>query len=169
MNPFAIVKQESFTDDVEHSLRRLNISAKHYDFILNALRNSIVDISTVELVKTYERLHTRKLKRYSCLTTVEMGSRIWHAFQIQGYVHKDAAYPWKEMDTLAHNLSSLNLMEHIAKARENYQMTSALRQQQRKSYLNDAYRRVDRHIIADLQKVYRNDFVLYNYDQDPPS
>ena len=170
VNPYSIVKQESFTEDTEYSLKVLNIDSKHYDFIIDALYNKGSDIGTEELVQTLELSEADQKSKHNkvCLTSVQIAFRIWKSFQIQGYIDDKATFPWHSVDTKADTLFSMNLTHLVATVRNKYPMTPERKKNQRRKYLIEAYKTIDRHIIIELQKIYRDDFVLYNYDREPP-
>ena len=171
VNPLAIVKQESFSEDVEHVLSILEIDSKKYDFLIDALHNRSSDIRMKELVRNFElfqRVRQRKRRKYSCNRSSEVASRLWHALKIQGYIDKSAPFPDLLKSFESENYYWRTVQNLIATIRDQYPMNSLEVKQQRRSYLVDAYKTIDKHTIGEIQFIYRSDFELYNYDTIPP-
>ena len=171
VNPVAIVKQESFSEDVEHALTILEIDSKKYDFLIDVLHNRSNDIRIRELVSNFElfqRISRRKRRKRSCIQASEIASRLWHALQIQGYIDKSAPFPDHMKYSESDKFYWKTFRNLITEVREKYPMDSLKVRQQRRAYLVGAYKAIDKHKIRELQNIYRKDFELYAYDNRPP-
>ena len=169
VNPFAVVKQETFSDDVEYSLEILEIESKKYVFLTEALHNRSDDIRIKELVKNFEFLPRIKgINKKHCFQSAEVAFRLWHAFQIQGYIDKTAVFPDQMKNSESGKIDWQKFLDLISRVREKYQMGPMRMREQRRNYLVDAYKVIDRHTIKALQTIYRKDFELYDYDPMPP-
>ena len=169
VNQFAIIKQETFAEDTEDTLRLLNIDSKDYDFITYALNNKSSDIGIVQQVKNFEnsRVKVHRIQEGNCFTPVKLASRIWQSLQIQGHIADKAKFPLYKLDIKAGSFQALNLLHYIEEARGKYPMTTVLKQNQRKKYLIEAYKQIDSWTIKMIRNIYRKDFAYYNYDSQP--
>ena len=94
VNSFALVKLETFTADVEYVLKEVGIADNEFEVISDALHEHRLESSTLGLVKEVINFNVTQ-----CMDGIEVASRIWKSFQIQGHIHDDIPFPIKTIDT----------------------------------------------------------------------
>ena len=163
VHAFAVVKQESFSADVEYALKKLRVADNQLETISDALHGHRVESTIPGIVKTVIGRPGRFKDR------IELARRIWVSFQIQGFIKESIAFPVDIVDTDAKAKNASFLSDIILKTIKENPLTSAESRAQRQKALENAYADVSRKTIEGLTDVYKQDFVLFDYSLDPPS
>ncbi|XP_052212115.1 uncharacterized protein LOC127831161 [Dreissena polymorpha] len=168
INAQYVVKQETFAKDIDVVLQRLNVSSEKYDFIMNTLEGTRIQSSLPGIVaQIFEGTSGSNVRR--CMPWVEVTRRIWHSFQIQGYIREDRGYPQGTFDSIGDNLAPSLVSDLILAEIFKYPMSSEERQIQRENALKRAYEGVRKDVVDAIKDVYALDFSLYGYSNLPPN
>ncbi|XP_053380111.1 uncharacterized protein LOC128548739 [Mercenaria mercenaria] len=102
-----IVKQESFSEDIEYALRLAGVENKKFDIIYAAMHEKKVQSTIVGIVKTvykkmsamHRHLHFRQQRPEKCLSWRNIAKRLWRSFQLQGYIDEKSKFPRQKFPT----------------------------------------------------------------------
>ena len=166
VDSFVLVKQESFSSDVEYTLKEIGIADDAFKAIYDALHDRRVDSTIPGIIGSVMRLGRRAKM---CMSDIEIARRTWVAFQIQGYIKETIPFPTDIVDTIEKAKSVQFLSNLILETIRQQPMTSEESKVQRRRALVSAYEGVSDDIIDGLQDVYKQDFILFDYSFDPPS
>ena len=172
VNARMLVKLESFGKDVEHVLHEVGVESDIFSAVMDALHNHHVEDSVSGIVETIERYTKMKKIVRDCFGYLEVEERLWRSFQIQGYISNTIPFPKQELKNKISAIGKTNydaLTDVILKTIQKHPLTSTESKQQRKRALVDAFSSFSPDTIRGIQEVYYQDFVLYNYDMQPPS
>ena len=91
---FAVVKQETFTADIEYVLKEVGIANDEFDRIYDALHDHKIEATIPGLVATaISRWKENGVEK--CMGRIELARRLWTAFKIQGYIKDGMPFPLK--------------------------------------------------------------------------
>ncbi|XP_052770971.1 uncharacterized protein LOC128210659 [Mya arenaria] len=168
-NDLYIIKQETFSRDVDHVLRSIDIESKTYNTIRGALFENKADIYLPGLIESYYETKVKRLLRQNpCANAKNLSRRLWSALQIQGYIPKRCGFPMEKFqpkDLLEDKSFMLKLV--MDTVREN-PMTEDERRSQRAAALHKAFDSIDEQAKQKLVSMYRMDFTLFDYDTNIP-
>lgn len=165
-NTFKIVKQESFSTDIEHTLQSVGINISNFEWLKSSLNENRAENSVPGIIAVIQKKF-RQINVHSCISQSEISRRLWKSFQIQGYISKEIGFP----KALLHDnwkLKNTRVTELVLDAISQKPMTSTERKEQREYFLKQAYRSISAETISSLQEIYYLDFVLFNYSMVPP-
>ncbi|XP_052773632.1 uncharacterized protein LOC128212294 [Mya arenaria] len=168
-NDLYIIKQETFSRDVDHVLRSIDIESKTYNTIRGALFDNKADIYLPGLIESfYETTLKRLVRQYPCVNAEKLPLRLWSALQIQGYIPKRCGFPMDKFNPKS-LLGDKNFMLKLVMAtvREN-PMSEDERRSQRTAALHEAFDSIDEQAKEKLVNMYRMDFTLFDYDTNIP-
>ena len=166
VDAFVLVKQESFSSDVEYALKEIGIADGAFKVLYGALHDHRVDSTIPGIVASVMR--SRK-KAKKCMSDIEIARRIWVSFQIQGYIKNTIPFPTDIVDSEEKATSGKLLSNLILETIRQHPMTPEESKLQRRRALVSAYDGVSDHVIDGLKDVYKQDFILFDYSPDPPS
>ena len=166
VTPFTLVKQESFSADVEFALKEIGVAADELKVIQDALLDHRIEATVPGIIYTVLKAESRRTQcKHTQLTAAE---RLWISFQIQGYIRDDIPLP-PEFINSDENVEPEFLIELILKTRKESPLTAEESKEQRHRYLVNAYNKIDKKTIEGIQDVYKQDFVIFDYSFDIPS
>ncbi|KAH3885992.1 carbohydrate sulfotransferase 12-like [Dreissena polymorpha] len=168
VNAQYVVKQETFANDIDVVLQRLNVSSEKYDFIMNKLEGTRIQSSVTAIVSDIFR-HSSGSNVRRCMPWVKVTRRIWRSFQIQGFIREDRRYPQGTFDSIGDNLTPSLVSDLILADIFKNSMSSEERQIQRENALKRAYEGVRKDVVDAIKDVYALDFSLYGYSNLPPN
>ena len=169
VNQYRLVKQESFSRDVECIMKELNIEPSKYNMMIDALHDHRIEATLPGIVKTvYFRQKSRK-DFLSCIGWVGVAKRIWKSFQIQGYIDENINFPVEKFVSEEQYANGTYLTELILETTKRRPLTKKNSKMQRRQALVSAYRTVSEETISDIKYIYQEDFLLYGYDDNPPT
>lgn len=166
LDNFMLVKQESFSDDVEFALKAVGVSTADFNAVYDMLHDHRADATVPGIVETI--YSNSKHYHSTCLPTSVVAKRTWKSFQIQGFLHSDLEFPSHEFTNNAkHSYDDPKYVARvILKYIENKPLSSQESRAQRRKALLDAYRYVDKEIINKIHLMYAMDFEMFQYDLD---
>ena len=167
-----IVKQETFADDVEYTLKEIGTGDEEFDLLHHALHDKRTNVTVPGLIKTVMHMAYDVKYKYGklyCLSEIAVVKRLWNSLQIQGYLRNDVRIPYDVINT-GQKATDVTLIEEVVMAaiHEN-PMTLEEKQRQRRQALERAYQDIKMNTIKNIQEVYRYDFMFFNYSVEPPT
>ena len=166
VNALSLVKQESFSTDVEYTLKEIGISDEEYAVIHDALHDHRIESTIPGIVQT---VLTLSFSSRRCMTRIEVARRIWKSFQIQGYLKDNIPFPRSLINTETKAKSAKYLSDVILRTIRDNPLTSDESKRQRRHALETAYKHISERTIRYIQDIYKQDFVLFDYPLEPPS
>ena len=166
---FSLIKQETFTNDVEYVLKLVGISDDEFDVISDALRDHRIETTIPSLVATVTTLAEKGKTFKRCMDRIEVARRIWASFQIQGYIKDGIPFPAKTIDTIEKANSSEFLTDVILDTIKKHPMSPNEVKLQRRRALVKAFDGLSKDIIDKVKELYKQDFILFDYSFDPPT
>ncbi|XP_071090259.1 carbohydrate sulfotransferase 11-like [Haliotis cracherodii] len=163
--PNIIGKQETFGDDSRYILQGIGEG-----WIMNEFdQNAHVEEELSMLIDYNFRLIAKSRFYRNCTSRVDIASRLWQVFQLNGYL------PIEETaESVVNKLSKTFFDRDMFKryVLEVYRQTPAEERrawkQQRKEAIIGAYKTVPLKLIKSITKLFSNDFELFGYDTAPP-
>ena len=166
VNVLSLVKQETFSVDVEYVLKEVGIANDEFDVIYDALHDHRIEASIPGIVTTV----TERGKWFNrCLDAIEVARRIWVSFQIQGYIKEDIPFP---TNTINSNKKAKNpefLTNIILDTIKKHPMAPNNAKIQRRQALVRAFDGLPKDILDEVKQLYKQDFILFDYSFEPPS
>ncbi|XP_053375686.1 uncharacterized protein LOC123535013 [Mercenaria mercenaria] len=165
-NTFKIIKQETFSKDVEHTLKSVGVNLARFEWLENSLNENRAENSIPGIIAVIRN----KFKQRSvsnCINQTGILIRLWKSLQIQGFINKGIDFPQKLLH-LDWNKYSHKVTEVVLDAISQKPMTSADRLEQRDYFLKQAYSELPSDVISDIQDIYYLDFILFDYSVNPP-
>ena len=169
LDVFTIVKQETFADDVEFTLKEMGVIGAEYDLLHHALYDKRTNVTVPGLIKTVLAFNLEEnYGEMYCLSDIEVAKRLWKSLQIQGYLRNDVMFPYDVINDTQSATDASLIEDVVMRALRDNPMTSEEKQRQRRHALEQAYRDVSLSTIRNIQYVYRYDFKYFNYSLEPP-
>ena len=168
VNAFAVVKLESFTDDVEYVLKEVGIAKDEFEVIYDALHDHRIEANIPGIVAMTLKFGKGKGVE-KCMDGSERARRLWTAFQIQGYIKDDIPFPSNIINTNEKAKDPDFLTKVILVTVKKHPMSPDEATLQRRRALMKAFDGVSNDILDQVKKLYKQDFHLFDYSFDPPS
>ena len=161
-----IVKQETFSEDINQVLKSVSVKGREYDIIYDEMHSKQTSTTIASIVKTVYKKFSSVIKSDSCLSWKEMAKKLWKSFQIQGYINNSSDFPEKEYKKQKDYSSSEYLIQVIMKEVNRNPMTHKEKVRQRNNALLKAYENIDTKYIRMIQERYAMDFDMFSYSTD---
>ena len=148
VNPFEVVKLESFSTDVEHILENVGVAPDEFEVIQGALHDHRIESTIPGIVRTILSM------KLVCETKMDVAKDLWLSFQIQGYIRDDVSFPVEKIKSeeyVNHEFLTDVILETI---RIN-PISPEESKEQRNRYLVKAYQNIDRITVEDIQNLYK--------------
>ena len=168
VNAFAVVKQETFTADVEYVLKEVEIANDEFEVIYDALHNHKIEANVPGIV-TATIAMWKRTGIDQCMDGIELARRFWTAFQIQGYIKDDIPFPSNIVETHEKAEDPDFLTNVILETIKEHPMTLGEAKLQRWRALVDAFDGVNKYILDQVKMLYKQDFILFDYSFEPPT
>ena len=166
VNPLSLVKQETFSADVEYVLKKVGIANDEFDVIHDALHDHRIDATIPGIVAT---VTSRGKGVENCMDRMEVARRIWVSFQIQGYIKEDIPFPTHAINSTEKAKNSDFLTKVILETIKKHPMSSNDAKIQRRGALVRAFDDLSKDILDIVKQLYKQDFILFDYSFEPPS
>ena len=167
VNVLSLVKQETFSVDVEYVLKEVRIANDEFDVIYDALHDHRIETTLPGIVATVVDIAAKDAK--NCMSRMEVARRIWVSFQIQGYIKEDIPFPTNTINSNEKAKNPNFLTKVILETIEKHPMSSNDSKIQRRRALVKAYDGLSEGILDKVQKLYKQDFILFDYSFERPS
>lgn len=155
--PNFVAKQETFSKDVHHILDSLD-----YSVFQNATKKHNMDtfemLDQVDYVASIYGETTKK-----CITDQDLLSRLWTAFQYNGYLPIRAKFPEDKLNIMDKKSVS-KIMEN---AYNDWKVPKAQKKAQKRNVMVNAYRFLPLTTLRKFQQMFLYDFMLFDYDIEP--
>ena len=165
-----IGKLESFTNDFDLMLNDTKLTSR-----IKTGRDSNRDRALEEMktLTAYNfdvgNIWDRKAIHNPCAVPVEVAERLWHAFQVNGYIGDDTIFPAQEVYSINtrpgvrdYLLETFTAMRNSASDEE-----KNVWKRQRIFYLKKAYMKVPLIIRERIRDVFTLDFEIFDYNPEP--
>ena len=162
----SVVKMESFTPDVHFTLQRAGISPDIRGAIDNELNQHRVERTVRGMV---EGIIRSSYNAKNCMNPTEVARRIWVAFQVQGYINDNITFPFDIINTDLKASNHTFYSDVIMKTMQEYPLASEDSKLQRRQFLVNAYAGLSKTLLEKIVTIYQQDFLLYDYSDNPPA
>ena len=167
VNSFILIKQESFSQDVEYALKKVGVEKEKLDYIAQALHDHRAELSLPGIIDTLFMTANKSIIKY-CLGYIKYSRRIWISLQIQGFIDEHVEFPVEKFDQI--NMGNSTYFTQVAlQTLLDFPLTSKQQKQQRHRYLYKAYQAIKSETIQGIQELYKQDFELFGYSILPPT
>ncbi|XP_021374130.1 uncharacterized protein LOC110463660 [Mizuhopecten yessoensis] len=158
-----VAKQETLTEDITFLLENVTVVPKRTrELILRVLHG---EVNARTLIGVIDTLVQRALD--TCSNILDYISSLWTVFKIQGIIRYDIVFPREYLEQLP--TVDVSVVTSVVKqAIAFHPLTIEDRNKQRRHALVTAYAGVSSHTIRGIQDMYFKDFVLFDYDIQPP-
>ena len=167
INAFAVVKQETFTADVEYVVKKVGIANDEYEVVHDALHEHRIEANIPGIVATTIKFGKGKGVK-KCMDGMELARRLWTAFQIQGYIKDDMPFPSKTISTNEKAENPDFLTKLILETIKKHPLSPDESKLQRRRALVKAFDGLSKDMLDQVKELYRQDFILFDYPFDPP-
>ena len=150
---------ESTTKDITFLSQAINVTS---DFLHDPSYPQQAKMDAV--IDSVESPFSWKKDIKPCMRLDDMARRIWRKLQIRGIIDSRIAYPFTDGDI--EGMQSSTFIEACRKAIESSTDTIQLKKQKTQSFL-EAYSSVPIEKLSALIKRYKDDFLAFQYDQNP--
>lgn len=164
----AIGKIETFAADAKLILQEAEVShvtahARKVDHSLEEIR-----MLTIYNFDIQDRL-IKKGKKEECYVQQDIAFKIWKTFQFNGYLGDEFEFPANEVKKLdQRNKIKEYLLQQLVAIRKNASQDDIRRwHQQRRLYLEKAYKNVPTYIKEGIRDTFQKDFELFDYEKEP--
>ena len=162
VNAYFLVKQESFSDDVEQALKAFNVPDEKLDAIISALHEHRVETSVPGIIRTVIARNNKK-NRTICDLGQRLIEKMWTSFKIQGYLKRTVEFPSTLFTNKNHFYNASYVTDVFLNAINRNKMTSLEMKTQRHKALVNAYGKIRSETLQQIKDIYKLDFKLFNY------
>ncbi|KAL4233138.1 hypothetical protein ACF0H5_007823 [Mactra antiquata] len=155
----AIGKLENFTVDSEYVLKLFNMShliekTTKFDFVREEVKS----------LSAYNFAYPKRIGP-ECMNTSVIAKKLWYAFQLNGYIHRDAKLPKQLIDGEQFLTDPAEVFENITLATiENQKKNDIDVKLQKHEMMLEAYKKIPTELLDDIIRVYWYDFELFDYN-----
>ena len=165
---FAVVKQETFTVDIEYVLKEVGIANDEFERIYDALHYHRIEATIPGIVTTtISRWKENGVEK--CMGRIDLARRLLTAFQIQGYIRDGMSFPQKAIKTEEKAENPEFLTKVILETIKKNPMSPNEANLQRRRALVKAFDGLNKDILNQVKELYKQDFILFDYSSEPPS
>ena len=164
---FALVKLESFSSDVEFTLKRLGVDGDKYKTITDKLRRDRFDITIIP--RYVNEFISKRWTADGCRNKTKLSKGIWATLQMQGLIKDTVGFPNYVIDTDVEAGNGTFLIKTILKTVKEHPLTSEQSKLQRRRALIKAYAGISKSTINEIKRIFKPDFILFEYSDEPPS
>ena len=166
LNILALVKQESFSTDVVYALKDVGVSGNKFDLIYQGLETKKTEYSILN--NALGKMNCTGTPS-ACMTEFEKARRLWIEAKIQGVIDDKIMFPAYLFDTEEKAHNGTYLAEVIIRTSQQHPLTSDESSNQRRKALVNAYATISEKTIRDIQRIYKQDFILFDYSDKRPT
>ncbi|XP_045202008.2 uncharacterized protein LOC123555454 [Mercenaria mercenaria] len=166
VKPDIVIKQETYYEDIDFFLSQTDISQTEWENIDSAIAKK--GIQTDSIMKgLIQTMYLRGLESdIKCFSKRQIAQRVWEALKIQGQVYQYQRFPSKKLRK--HSLTMSNVANVFLSQMKKMPITAAESKNQRQKSLARAYRNIRPELIIKIQALFYYDFMVFDYDFDPP-
>lgn len=160
-----IVKQESFSDDIEDLLDSLHVTGETFDRVKSLMGQSRLESTIPGIVKV---VLSKRSEYLDCLSGMNVLEKLWKSFQIQGYISDNMPFPSGEISTVSDEVSVDVYSDFFVQKAKTSGVSKENSKLQRNRYLTNAYKEVSQETIEEIKRLYKADFLMFDYSMDLP-
>ena len=161
--PHIIGKIETFSQDMRYLLHLMNIP-----WVFDSYNHNQHMLQEMDLLIDYnfDKFNYRHWYYIQCITPNELSRRLWKTFQFNGYLPMEAEFPDPHPTSI--DVAQFRTLVHKAFI-DRPNRSKAEWQQQRQQAMKNAYHSITMGTVRRIQQLYRQDFILFDYDPEPDS
>ena len=170
IKPNILFKQETAKQDVPYIVKKTRMERNKYKVLFSVLESygNWTAFALAEDVLEYV-VPLNMHGPLHCQTWADIVGRLWTALKVQGYIAEEAMFP-TELYKSPSDFENANLFRKaLVNARNKFPMPKAKGDFQRRKALFSAYKDIDPEVIKGIQDVFRVDFEMFGYSNNPPS
>ncbi|XP_069104764.1 carbohydrate sulfotransferase 9-like isoform X1 [Argopecten irradians] len=163
-----VSKQETLTRDADFTLDKIQMKTERKNSIKKILHSDGLYANTIfSLISSL--LAEYRLYSTDCPDRFVFLKKVWKSLQMQGHVHEQSRFPLEAFK----NLTDLNDPEMVTSVimqnLDTIPVSEEQRVLQRRNVLVNAYRTVSPDVLNDIKDIYKLDFLMFGYSENPPS
>lgn len=94
--------------------------------------------------------------------------RLWKAFQLNGYINRNTDFPSEKFDEASLEENSAEVFLELFNSTTTHSSYEKFdKKKQKKDMMKEAYRSIPMETLANIQRIYKYDFELFEYDIKP--
>lgn len=160
-----IIKQETFTKDIEDLLESLNVSNDVQDEVKNLMEGKRIESTIPGIVKV---VLSRRDTFNNCISDMELLEKLWVSFQIQGYISENRTFPYEQLKNVPSKGLSKFYSRFILDQINMVYFPKEDSKAQRNRFLSKAYKTVSKDTLDEIKRIYMADFRMFDYSMEPP-
>ena len=166
--PDIIIKQETYYEDIKYFLSKIDISSTEWKEIDSAIAKKGIQSDSI-ITGLIQTMFQKSLESdlAVCFSRIQIAQRVWEALQFQGQIYENQEFP-EAMLKRMHNISASDVANVFLSQMKKMPITVEESKHQRTRALARAYRNIKPELIINIQAMFYYDFMLFNYDFDPP-
>lgn len=167
VHPDIIIKQETYHEDVHFFLSQTDMNETQWNTINSVIASQGIQTESITrgLIKT---MYFKGLESgIDCFSKIEIAQRVWEALKIQGQIYQFLEFPADKIEK-ADTPSTLVIADIFLKEMKKMPITAEESRNQRQRALARAYRHIRPELIIQIQAMFYYDFMIFQYDFNPP-
>lgn len=160
-----VAKEETFAEDVDIILDYVGAESTLREQARLVTNGYMTDKNIAYLVGMY--ISKGHAVNRGCITEQKLAEKLWTAFQIQGYIRDDIAFPAEKLKSVMRDDLEEILTELIINAVHSSDMSIEERNDQKRKWKLMFWRQVSKETILNVQAAFYEDFHLFKYEIDP--
>lgn len=160
-----IVKQEAFVKESAYILENiLQQSPDIKDALISLLTEKFAKNSLLQLGRQF----VSEMSASHCQNFKDKIKRLWVSFQSQGLISDKIKFDIGLFENLSEQ-NGTEILNIFMTRGTSLELSNNERTLQRHKHLVNAYKNIRRKTLVNIQDVYHNDFLLFEYKKTPPS
>ncbi|XP_076461805.1 carbohydrate sulfotransferase 11-like [Babylonia areolata] len=167
LRPHFLGKMETFGPDSAFIFNTTGLS----DVLKLQLTHSTHVLDELQQLTAYHFQHVQRKGFSACLDYLGVARRLWRAFQLNGYIPTDLAFPEPFLESPLRKATRQEAESHVMERVRAAHSASPLGHQEwsalKRRHLVEVYRSVPRELLLRVQQRFSMDFQLFRYDEQP--
>ncbi|XP_060064034.1 carbohydrate sulfotransferase 11-like [Ylistrum balloti] len=163
-----VLKQETLTRDADFTLNKIQMETDRKESIKKILHSDGLYANTIfSLISSL--LAEYRLYSSDCPDRFIFLKKVWKSLQMQGHVHESSEFPFGAFKNITDLKDPEMVTSVIMQNLDNNPVTEEQRVLQRRKVLVNEYRTVSPDVLNDIKDIYKLDFLMFGYSENPPS
>ncbi|XP_060600253.1 carbohydrate sulfotransferase 13-like [Ruditapes philippinarum] len=165
--PDIVIKQETYYEDIEYYLSQIDISSSEWEEIDSAIAKKGIQSDSI-ITGLIQTMFDKSLESELsiCFSKIQIAQRIWEALQFQGQIYQNQKFPVVRLKNM--HLDATSVAGVFLSQIKKMPITVEESKNQRKNALARAFRNIKPELIINIQAMFYYDFMIFNYDFEPP-
>lgn len=157
-----ILKQETFSDDVDVVLDQLGLN---FMKLKQTVPLKYHQLEEIKMLTSYN-FRLQNVYPKDCFELEDVAKRLWKTFQYNGYIHRDLDIPLADMRKENFTTNSEEVFIKYAMMTLQYQNDQHIDlQEQKRNMMLEAYKAIPVTNMAGIALVYEHDFEMFGYER----